>query len=374
MSLTWDQVTAWRMSQHNLVERAGRDQMISVARRIGGVHAQLMSAAEQALSARIEALSPENVQAALWEERSLVKSWLMRGTLHLIAAEDYPLAIGALSTLRHFRRPSWQKHHGVSLEELEAIIESVRVTLGATGMTREQLAGAIVEDTGEPRLAELLRSGWGALLKPASFQGYLCYGPDSGQNVTFVSPRKWLGDLQPLEAVEALNEMVRRYLNAYGPATPEEFGRWLGLPPSQAKRAFRSLGDEIEEVDVEGWSSWALASTLEQMRSLVPSPTVRLLPYFDPYVVAAYRHADYLVADEYKGRIYRSQGWIYPVVLVDGRFAGVWGSEDDRTRLRISIEMFGEADGRVKSGIESEAARLGRFAGREVDLQFVPDG
>jgi hypothetical protein len=373
MALTWDQVTAWRMAQHKLTERAERDEMISVVRRIDGVHAQLMSAAELALGARINALRPDDVQAALWNERSLVKSWFMRGTLHLVAAEDFPLIIGALSSLRHFRRPSWLKHHGVSLEELESIIEAVRVTLGGSGMTRKQLVEAIVEETQEPQLAELLRSGWGALLKPAAYQGYLCYGPSAGQKVTFASPQKWLGPWRPLEPEEALKEMARRFLNAYGPAAPEEFGRWLGLPPSKAKGVFRSLGDEIEEVDLEGWLSWALASTVEQMKSLDRSPTVRLLPYFDPYVVAAYRHSAYLVAEENKGRVYRPQGWIYPVVLVDGRFAGVWESEEKRSRLHISVELFAEAGKRVKTGIESEAARLGRCSGREVTLEFKPD-
>jgi hypothetical protein len=362
------------MAQHKLAERAGRDGTISVVRQIGGIHAQLMSAAELTLSARINALRPDDVQAALWNERNLVKSWFMRGTLHLMAAEDFPLIIGALSTLRHFRRPSWLKHHGVSLEELESIIEAVRVALGGSGMTREQLVEAIVEETQEPRLAELLRSGWGALLKPAAFQGHLCYGPNTGQKVTFASPQKWLGPWRPLDPEEALKEMARRFLNAYGPAAPEEFGRWLGLPPSKAKGVFRSLGDEIEEVDVEGWLSWALASTVEQMKSLDPAPTVRLLPYFDPYVVAAYRHSTYLVSEEHKGRVYRPQGWIYPVVLVDGRFAGVWESEEKRSHLRVSVELFEEAGKRVKRGIESEAACLGRFTGRETTLEFVSDG
>ncbi len=372
MSLTWDQVAAWRVARHSLGRRADRRQVVDIVQQIGGVHAQLMSAAELALGARVRGLSPADVQTALWNDRTLVKTWAMRGTLHLIAASDFPLYVGALSTLRHFERPSWLKYHGVSLDELEAIMESVQTTLGSSGMTRERLAEAIAERTGKPKLAELLLSGWGALLKPAAFQGYLCYGPNEGQNVTFVSPEKWLGDWTPIEPEEALKEIARRFLTAYGPATIDDFSRWLGLPPGQAKRVFRSLGDELEEVVVEGWVAWTSVAALKQIRLLGPAPGVRLLPYFDPYVVAAYRHSEHLVPEEHKAQIYRPQGWIYPVVLVNGRFAGVWESEERGSGMHFKVDMFSQPSPQVRRDIESEVARLGAFLNMEVAFEFAP--
>lgn len=371
ISLTWNQVNAWRLSRHCLLERADRRQLLDVVARIAGVHAQLMSAAELALWARVDGLALADVQAALWSDRTLVKTWAMRGTLHLLAAADFPMYVAALSTLRHFRRASWLKYHGVSLPELEAIIEAVRTTLDDKGLTREQLAEAIAAQTGRPKLVELLRSGWGALLKPAAFQGHLCYGPSEGQNVTFVRPERWLGAWGALDPDAALQEIARRYLTAYGPATTDEFGRWLGLPPSQAKRVFRALAEEIEGVDVEGWAAWALVSSLEPMRALDAPQTVRLLPHFDPYVVAVARHSEYLLPAAHRARVYRPQGWISPVVLVDGRLAGVWEYDRQRSQLAVKVELFAPAAGRVRQAIEAEAERLGTFLEAEVQLGSI---
>ncbi len=369
--LSWENVHTWRCRQHQLHERAVKEHLLEVVSRIGGVHAQLMSAAEMALAARLDNLSPDDIQEALWQERSLVKTWAMRGTLHLITASDFPLYVGALSTLRHFRRASWLKYHQVTLEEVEAIIEGVKETLNDTPITREQLAEALAERTRKPHLRDLLESGWGALLKPAAFQGYLCYGPSEGQNITFVAPYKWIGEWEPVEPEAAKEEITRRYLTAYGPATVADFSRWLGLPDSKVKQTPRALGDEGELVDVEGWEAWALHSTVNEIQRLKPVHSVRLLPYFDPYVVAMYRHSDLLLPEEHKRRVYRPQGWIYPAVLVDGRMEGVWEYDQQSEQMKISVEMFKPPTERVKEKIAVEAIRLGGFLGKEVKLDYA---
>jgi uncharacterized protein YcaQ len=370
-SLTWEQVHAWRLSQHYLTTRADREDRLDVVRRIGGLHAQVMSAAELALWARVENLAPTDVEHALWRDRTLVKSWFMRGTLHLLASSEYPLVIAALSTLKHFRRGSWLKYHGVTLDELDAIIEGTRLTMTDSGMTREQLAQSLASRMDKPELVELLLSGWGALLKPTSFQGYLCFAPNQGQNVTFVSPRQWLGEWTPIDSEEALREVARRFLAVFAPATVDEFDRWFGLEPSVVKRIFRSLADEIVEVDVEGWKGWALASSLPAVEAAQPGGVVRLLPHFDPYTLAVARHSHVLLDERYKDRVYRQQGWIYPVVLVDGRIVGIWEYDQKRSRVKVSIEPFAPLTDHVEQGIAAEVARLGTFLGAEADYQLL---
>lgn len=403
ISLNWPQVNTWRLSQHHLLERAERRQMLQVVTDICGLHAQLMSAAELSVWARGDGLSPSDVQDALWRDRTLVKTWAMRGTLHLLTTNDFPLYIAGLSTLKHYRRSSWLKYHGLSLAALEAVIEAVRTTLTDSGLSREQLAKAVAEQTGQPNLRELLRSGWGALLKPAAFQGHLCFGPSQGQNVTFVQPDRWLRAWQPVEPEWALQEIARHYLAAYGPATGDEFARWFGLEPSAAKRVFKSLAEEIELVDVEGWQGWALVSRLEQMQTATPlnppseggnrgvtigarvparatalNPSseggnrgvVRLLPHFDPYTVALARQWQYLLPEAYRGRVYRPQGWISPVVLVDGRMVGIWEHDRQRAQVVIKVDMFTPPTADVKDGIEAEARRLADFWGTKLVTVF----
>lgn len=128
ISLSWGQVNAWRLSQHDLRQRADRQRLLEVGAQICGVHAQLMSAAELALWNRVQALSPADVQNALGRDRTLVKTWAMRGTLHLLVASEFPLYVAGLSTFSYYRRPSWLKYHGMTLDELEAIIEGVQAT------------------------------------------------------------------------------------------------------------------------------------------------------------------------------------------------------------------------------------------------------
>jgi hypothetical protein len=96
--LTWQQVRAWRLQRHRLDERATEKDLIQVVGGICGLHAQLMSSAELSAWARIKHLDPDAVQSALWKDRSLVKTWAMRGTLHLLPAADFPLWQSALST------------------------------------------------------------------------------------------------------------------------------------------------------------------------------------------------------------------------------------------------------------------------------------
>ncbi|MFN8374344.1 MAG: crosslink repair DNA glycosylase YcaQ family protein [Anaerolineae bacterium] len=105
----------------------------------------------------------------------------MRGTLHLMLAEDLPLYVAASSSTRDsYTKPAWLKYHGVTLDEIRAIIAAVPEVLDGRVLTREELADAIATATHSPHIRELLLSGWGALLKPAAYHGYLCFGPESG--------------------------------------------------------------------------------------------------------------------------------------------------------------------------------------------------
>ena len=152
----------------------------------------------------------------------------------------------------------------------------------------------------------------------------------------------------------------------------DEFARWWGLDPAKAKRYFKLLRDEVEEVEVEGWRGWALAATLEKIQAVKPTKNVvRLLPYFDPYTVALARQCPYLMDETYKGRVYRPQGWISPVVLVDGRIEGVWESDKKRGKTVVTVEMFAPPSAEVKEGIEAEASHLGNFLETEIEIVYT---
>src|SRR5258706_14082369 len=130
LKLTWPQAAAWRIRRHHLDQRAPAGSMLAVANRLCGLHAQVMSSAELTIWVRVENLDRRVVQRALWEDRTLVKTWAMRGTLHLLPADELPLWHAPLSTSRRdMNSASWQKYFGITLEELDRLTEAVAVAL-----------------------------------------------------------------------------------------------------------------------------------------------------------------------------------------------------------------------------------------------------
>src|SRR6266542_893600 len=201
LELAWDQVVGWRLRRHHLDERAPGGDLLAVVAEIAGLHAQIMSSAELTLWARVEGLDRGAVRDALWRDRSLVTTWTMRGTLHLLPAAEFPLWQAALSTRRGYERASWQRGFDTTLEQLETMLLAITQALDGKVLSREALAAEVASITGAPELGDKLRHSWGSLLKPAASQGLLCFGPSDGQLVRFTRPDQWLpswrGGLDP---------------------------------------------------------------------------------------------------------------------------------------------------------------------------------
>jgi uncharacterized protein YcaQ len=369
--LMWPGVLAWRLRRQCLDRRASRNEALGVIAKICGLHAQVMSSAELTLWARVENLEPGMVGEALWEHRSLAKTWAMRGTLHLLPANELSTWVAAQGVLkpRHHTK-SWQKYYGLGYEEAEDMLAAIREALDGRMLTREQLVQEVGRIMGSEEIVSKLRDGFGALLKPSAFRGDLLFAPSVGRNVRFARPDQWLSGWEPAETEVAAREVVRRYLAAYGPATREKFARWFGMTsPAQAGRLIESLGEEVEPVEVEGSHAWMLAEHVQEVEKAEPSGVVRLLPAFDHYVVAAPRDREVVLPEALKSRVYRPQGWLSPVLLIDGRMGGLWRHERKRDRLVVEIEPFTEQPEWVRRAAEEEAERLARFLGGE--LEFV---
>jgi len=372
-ALAWEQVRAWRARRHGLDARAPATELLAVASRLCGVHAQLMGSAELTLWARLEGLDREAVATALWEDRTLVKTWAMRGTLHLLPAGELGLWLAGTSTFDHFLKPAWFKAFEITEPQLLELIDAVADALEGEPLTRAELAHAVVERTGDEGLRAKLGQGFGAYLKPVAFRGRLCFGPGDGQKVRFTRPDVWLGHaVHGPEPEEALREIARRYLAVHGPGTREDFQRWWSraVSPAAAGRILRSVED-AEEVEVDGEALWMLAADAREAATLGPAEGVRLLPAFDQYVVAATKHAGHFLPGDLADRIYRPQGWLSPVLLVDGVMAGIWRHERKGSRLSVEVEPFGRLAKSRRAEVEAEAERLAAFLGGELALAYA---
>ena len=370
--LSWDQVRAWRLRRHHLGERAPRKLMLDVVSSICGLHAQVMSSAELTLWARVDGLRPDDVSKALWEEHSLVKTWAMRGTLHLLPAGELPMWLAGFSTYDHYLKGAWFKAFGISREELEALIDAVGEALGGEPLTRAELAEAVVAATGDSSLGEKLSESWGAYLKPAAFRGRLCFARDRGRNVCFTRPDRFLDRWDSVEPADALADITRRWLRAYGPGTREGLARWWGIPSAaRAQKMLDALGDEAVEVDVEGKRLRMLAADAEEAAAISPQRSALLVPGFDQWVVGAARGEAALLDPAQKARVYRQAGWISAALLVNGRIEGVWRHERKGKRLTVELEPFGKLPAWARRGAEQEAERLRDFLGGELSLGWA---
>jgi len=256
VELSWADVNNWRLARHHLAERAPRSKLADVVGDIGAVQAQVMSAAELQIAVRCDC-TVQDVRDALWNKKTLVKTWLMRGTLHLARADDLPAFTAAMSRRWIRVNRAWLKFFNVTEAEVWQLTDEIGAALAATPMTREQVIAAIAGNRHD-RIKDALRSGWGGMLKPAARNGKLCFGPSRGQSVTFVSPQKWLSRWRDADPEAALVEMARRYVHTYGPANKADFAYWWGNWSGVGVAAWSGLRDDLVPVTVEGWRAHVL--------------------------------------------------------------------------------------------------------------------
>jgi len=346
--------------------------MLAVTQRLCGVQAQLLSSAELALWARVKGLERRAIARALWHDRTLVKTWAMRGTLHLLPAKELELWHGALATSGRFLRQAvWQNYFGITLAELDRLNETIGLVLENRVLTREELAEEVSRFLGHDIGAKVAQGSWGTILRPAAFSGRLCFGPSQGQRVCFTSPKSWVGAGRPMDTHAATTEVARRFLDVNGPATYRDLARWWsGGSVSTARQWIAALGDEAMAIELDGAEAWTLRSHARQLRDFSPAPSVRLLPAFDQYVIAASCHAEHLLPGVPRSCVYRPQGWLSPVLLVNGFMQGVWRHEIKRSRLALLIEPFVKVSSAVRHDAEQEAEGLAEFFDCKLQLEW----
>jgi Winged helix DNA-binding domain len=363
ISLTWSGVTARRMARQALTEPASDLGPAGIARVLCGAHAQVLSAAEFSIGRRIAGATRADVQRALWEDRTLVKTFGPRGTVHLLATADLPTWTGALSALP----PSVPLHPEpvrFTREQADEVVAAIGDALAGTELTVDELTEAITDRTG-PWAGERTMAAfqgmwprWRQLTSTAAHRGVLCFGPDRDRKVTYTNPHRWLPGFRPDDGDAALRTLVTRYLYAYGPATAQHFARWLSIPPRRAVELFDELSGELEPVELDGAPGWTVAGDTGTPQQ--PHRGIRLLGYFDAFVVAGQpRERLYPGAAATRALSPAGQAGNYPVLLVDGVVGGVWHQRRSGRKLAITVEPLGELTATQRRQLEDEVELVG---------------
>ena len=336
------------------------------------MHAQVQASAELQLAARVDGIAQSDVRAALWERRSLVKAWTVRGTLHLHSAEELALWHAARRAvhgdtgreLPAWRDPAGVVHPPLGAADVEAVRAAVWEALDGRCLLREELAQEVVKRVG-PAPRERLRSGF------AFFLGDLCQGPPQGARITLARPDQWIEGWRRFDdEAEALRGACRRFLHAYGPARPADFAEWFAssaLKVARARALFEELAAELEEIGIDGGSAYVLAGD----RSFPePSRQVRLLPEYDAYVMG-FREREQLVPQPVRELIAAHRRGRYEgpagvrLVLVEGTAAGLWERRRRGRRIELDVQLCGRLGRAARAELDHEAERIGSFLGLE---------
>ena len=330
-----------------------------------GLQAQVLSAAALGMRVRSTGLRAGDVKRALTDERSIARTWLMRGTLHVVATEDLRWLVALLGPV--FARAAATRHAQLGLDDdlkIKGVAALRRILADAGPLTRYELVDRLV---GQGIRLDPKTQGPIHLVALAAMKGVLCLGPerDDGES-TYVLLDDWVLAAESPSRDAALAEFARRYFAAYGPATVDDLSAWSGIPMTEARSAVAGARAGLTEVTIQGMSGFVRKDRLERATSW-STPQVRLLPAFDAYLLG-YRRRDLAVPPALQRRLQRGGGWLHPAVVVNGRAVAAWSLRRDGRRAHVDVEPVERITRAVRAGIEAEVVDIGRF----LDLDVSP--
>jgi hypothetical protein len=380
--VTADQAVAYRVAAHNLHERLPH-QRLAAAVAVAAVQDTPPGNAGIALAARVEKLMPADVEAALHDDRKLLRMLSLRGAAHIVPRRDAAVfGPGALAV----DEESLREQLGSAWTAVESPGWSAREALGSViGVLTTVLADAEPRTKGQ--LSEALHGRvppelepWcdvcdvhhvpDQLLRLAGTAGVYAYGWPHGSRQMLMSTDIWLGEPLGGDVPAARLELARRFVHAYGPVTPRHFASWTGVSAAEARDRFYDLGVEVVEVNLDGTPSVMLADDVAVLSDPPLASGARLLPAGDPFL--AQRDRSTLLADRAQQRAVWRPAGSPGLVLMTGHPVATWRARVAGSRLHVTVEAFGSLGDRQRTAIEQAATAMAPFRGREdVELTFA---
>jgi hypothetical protein len=364
--ISWAQVAGRRLARHGLLSPL--PSIAAAAEAMCGAHAQIMSAAEVSVGLRVDKITRSDIAAAL-VDRTIVKTFGPRGTVHLLPAAQLSDWCAALSAIpRPARMPP-----GLRLEpaQTDDVIAAIGAALDDAELTVEELDDAVVRACGE-WAGELTMPAFGGYwprwrqeISTAAARGVLCFGPNRARRVTYTNPHRWL-TTKPART-DATAHLLHDYLHSYGPATPAHFAKWLAAPKSWATSVFES--HQLTEVQLDGQPAWVNNGDTE----FTDDPAgVRLLPYFDAFAVGSHPRPLLYPGRAAQRALAGSQAGNYPVLLIDGVVAGVWHQRRAGKKIALTVEPLRRLPAKTRRALDDEAERVGTILDGRVELTIGP--
>lgn len=346
-----------RAQRLDQASRLRSSSVAEVTRDVAGLQAQDDRAAALGIRVRSRGLTSAAVAAARGTDRSIVRAWCMRGTVHLVAASDLRdllTVFGPVFVPRGRRRLA---QFGLDEQTCDRAMSVMRDELGEHGpLTRHEIAAALVA-AGIP--ADAHRQAPVHLVARACLLGIACEAGTGDGEPVYTLLDTWVPGAARERPV-ALAALARRYLAAHQPAGRGDFAAWAGLPAADVRAAWEAISGELEPVHDADPGLWRLAGAGQERDAEPATPVVRLLPAFDDYLLG-YRGRGHVVDPAHWSAVHPGGGIIRPTVLVDGMAAATWRIDRSRRSTRVVVQPFARIGAAAEEAVQAEAADVGRF-------------
>jgi hypothetical protein len=333
----------------------------AAAQQLAGVQAQIHPAAGLALYNRTSGLTHARYEELLFADRTLVKLWGQRGTLHAYSTDDWPLVCATLAEHKSWWGRNAERADGFdTYMELVVQVEKMLRTKGIMGRSDLRASGLI---TDESHL-----SPWGGIFADLVRQGYACHAARDGEGL-FAHRSLWRPDLawNPPEYDAANITFLRRYLRTYGPATIQDVSYWHGKRSEQVRTWWAALAPEIAAVQVDGAELYLLREDVDDLLTSAEAlrGSVHMLYRFDPLLLA-HKEKAWIVPAAHHKQVFRIAGHIEGVVLDGGIAVATWRYTRKARGLAISLEPFKRLPQRVRRVVEKQAHQVAAFFGLQL--------
>lgn len=346
MQLDKSEIIYKRLISNNLhtYYTKGIDQFLAFT---GPVQAQDPAQVRWAIASRFETLNEQNVLQAL-EKRSIIRTWGLRGTLHIMRREDVSWIVDLVGPIFNAKHKGTLAKAGFSEGDLEKSLNALRQQMGSGPVSREE-----IYDTHRAMGISVDGLRGGFLMYHAGMKGLIC--PIGHEEGVYDLQERWIGnDVERPANVE--EELARRYFQSHGPATIEDFCQWSSLTKTSAKKAIEKLIN-LEHYSCEGKSYFALGDLDGEYPQM---PSVHLLAGFDEYILG-YKDRTLVLRDDIFNRVVSVNGIFRPSVLIHGEVAGIWKRSIKRDELSVDFELFQIVNAKLKDALYACAERLKKY-------------
>lgn len=349
------------MNQQNIALQRLRSQGITSPRLrtpsevvawLGAIQGQDYAGAKWSLGVRLPSSADADIERA-FAEGSIVRTWAMRGTLHVVAATDvrWLLALLAPRIIASCAR----RYKELELDEPTLARSNTLLAQALDGgkqLTRKELL-ALLEDNGISTAGQ--RAAY--MLQRASLDSLICHGVTRNNNPTYSLLDHAIPPANPIERDEALAILAQRYFISRGPATLQDFAHWSGLPIGEVRRGLASIASQLVQETIEGQVYWMGP----QQSEMSAAQSVYLLPGFDEYLLG-YRDRSAALEPQFATRIVPGgNGIFFSTIVSNGRVVGIWKRVFKKNTAILTPQFFYPVSEVEMHALHEAAMRYGRF-------------